>query len=275
MKKHWYQLFVTVFLASGAFEAGAAYPPFKVGLNDFNFTISSQLSTTNAVKARVGYFSRRTSYNPKRELYRVVVPPNYKHTERFGLLVYMAPFDRPTIPQDWLGVLAKHRLLIVLPANAGDKRSSADRIRMALDARYHMPRMYNVDGSRVIISGHGGGARLASVMGVAYPDQFPNTITFMGLLFYKAVPIKGNRQFPPAYTPDPKMVALAKNNRFLFTSVPATGTHLETVLCYRRGFKAEGFHDAHYMELAGNPYLLPPGKTLDKVLSYFQSPGGP
>jgi hypothetical protein len=267
-------LLILCLLAVASRSESAPFPAFKVGLNDFNFTISSAQSTTNNVRARLGYFSRRTTYNPARERYRVIIPPNYNHDKPFGLMIFMSPFDNPTVPEDWPGVLARNNFLIVLPANAGDKRSSADRVRLALDARYHMPRLYNVDPSRVLISGHGGGARLASVIGVAYADLFPNTATFMGLLFYKPVTIKGNRQLPAAYTPTAGMIAQAKNNRFVFTSVPSTGTHLESVLG-SRAFKAEGFHDSHYLELAGNPYRLPGGAVLTRVLRYFGGPGAP
>ncbi|MGB0578446.1 MAG: hypothetical protein ACPGVU_01975 [Limisphaerales bacterium] len=253
-----------------ALRIEAAYPPFRTGLSDLRFTVSSPLSTTESIKDRVGRTPRRSTYNPTRELYRVIVPPNYTPSKSWGLIVWVDPFDAPRIPSGWPALLAEKGYLIVLPANAGNRRNSTDRIRLALDARHHMPRLFNIDTRRIIISGWNEGGRIASVVGVAYPDQFPNCIPMMGCFFYDQIPLGRNRFYPVAYTPKASMVDKAKNNRFIIVTTPGDVLGQECKLCYEHGFKAKGFRDVRLVTLPTS-MAMPQARLFRKVLNQFDT----
>jgi hypothetical protein len=250
---------------------GAGFPAFRTGLSDLRFTVPSPLSTTNGIRDRIGYLSRRNTYNPARENYRIIVPPNYTHQRTWGLFIWLDLNDAPRIPSDWPAVLAQKGFVTVLPSNIGNRRSSSDRFRVALDARHHMPRLFNIDHSRIIVCGWNGGARIASVLGVAYSDQFPNCIPMMGCVFYEQIPLGRNRFFPVAYTPKASFVDRAKGNRFIIVTSPADVLRQECQLVYQHGFKAGGFRDARLLTVP-TANSLPNGKWLGKILNNFQAP---
>ena len=253
-----------------ALRIDAAYPPFRTGLSDLRLTVSSPLSTAKSIEDRVGRTPRRSSYDPTRELYRVIVPQNYTHAKKWGLIVWIDPFDAPRIPSGWPALLAEKGYLIVLPANAGNRRNSTDRIRLALDARHHMPRLFNIDARRIIITGWNEGGRIASVIGVSYPDQFPNCIPMMGCFFYERIPLGRNRFYPAAYTPKASMVDLAKNNRFIIVTTPGDVLGTECKLVYEHGFRANGYRDVRLVTLP-TAMAMPQARHFRKVLEQFDT----
>lgn len=253
-------------------DSAAQFPPFRTGLSDLNLTVSSPFSGTNTLQSRIGYVSRRSTYNPAREVYRVIVPQNYTHARTWGLFIWIDMMDSPRFPRDWPSVLAQKGFVTVLLANAGNRRSSGDRIRMALDARHHMPRLFNIDHSRIIVSGWSGGARIASVLGVAYGDQFPNCVPMMGCVFYEQIPLGRNRFFPVAYTPNAAIVNRAKNNRFIIVTSQGDALGLECRLVYEHGFKANGFTDTRLVSVP-TASSLPNGQWLGRILDNFLASG--
>ena len=262
-----------LFLLAGSLQlAGAAFPAFRTGLTDLKFTISSPSSTTNGIRERIGYFSRQTTYNPAREIYRIIVPSNYTHERTWGLFIWLDLQDAPRIPSDWPAVLERKGFVTVLPAKAGNRRSSSDRIRLALDARHHMPRLFNIDPTRIVVSGWNGGARIASLLGVAYADQFPNCVPMMGCVFYEQIPLGGNRFFPVAYTPKASLVDQPKGNRFIIVTSPADALRQECQLVYRHGFEANGFRDVRLLNVS-TARALPDARTLGRILDNFQAVG--
>jgi len=255
-------------------ESEAQFPPFRTGVSDLKFTVSSPFSTTNSLRDRIGYVSRRSSYDPAREVYRVIVPPSYTHSRAWGLFIWIDMMDTPRIPRDWPAVLEQKGFVTVLPVRAGNRRSSGDRIRMALDARHHLPRLFNIDHGRIVVSGWSGGARIASALGVAYGDQFPNCLPMMGCVFYERIPLGGNRFFPPAYTPNAAIVNQSRNNRFIIVTSPGDALGLECRLVYQHGFKAKGFTDVRLVSVP-TASALPNGPWLARLLDYFQAAGSP
>lgn len=259
---------IALLLVLCAVRLDAAFPTFRTGLSDLRFTVSSPLSKAESIKDRIGYVSRRNTYNPERELYRIIVPQNYTHSRAWGLIVWIDPLDVPRIPSGWPALLAEKGYVIVLPANAGNRRTSTDRIRLALDARHHMPRLFNIDPRRIIITGWNGGGRIASVIGVAYPDQFSNCVPMMGCVFYEQIPLGRNRFFPVAYTPKTSMVDQAKNNRFIIVTSPGDVYGQECKLVYEHGFKKQGFRDVRLVNVP-TAMAIPQAKWFRKVLEQF------
>src|SRR5207248_2287400 len=108
--------------------------------------------------------------------------------EAWGLFIWISASDAPRIPADWEAVLAARKLLFIGAVQSGNKRDILDRIRLAIDANVGMRKRCRIDGRRVYVSGFSGGARVASMVGVAFADLFSGAMPFMGVNFYTELP---------------------------------------------------------------------------------------
>lgn len=107
------------------------------------------------------------------ERFRVFVPRDKPSSGRFGLLVFIPPWEDDHIPEGWSAVLEKHGTIFVSPVNAGNAVSPLGRrVPLALLAAYNVMTHYPVDPERVFIGGFSGGSRIALRLAVAYPDLF-------------------------------------------------------------------------------------------------------
>jgi dienelactone hydrolase len=116
--------------------------------------------------------------NEKFDLY---VPPGPPPPAGYGLLVYIAPSSRPTRPMDWLGPLDGHHLVFVSAQNSGNEMNVLDRrVPLALLAYENIRARFPIDGKRVYVMGFSGGARVAEIVALAYPDVFHGAVLNAG-----------------------------------------------------------------------------------------------
>jgi len=236
------------------------------------FTQSAPYATAAEVKRRFGFKDSPSKYEITKESFRVIVPKTFSTNSTWGLLVWISPSDDVQIPSDWLPELGRHRLLFVGAGNSGNNRAPMDRARLALDATSNMCRQFKIDRQRIYIAGFSGGARMASMIGVAWPDVFTGTFCVCGANFYRDVKTAAGGYYGAAYTPDPRYLPLARRaRRFVLLTGEHDMNRENTKTLMEKGFLQDGFSQVLYLELPGMKHAVPGAVDLNTALEYLDT----
>ena len=237
---------------------------------DQQFLQTAPYSDATNITKHFGYTVPLPEYAITNESFELKVPEVLSTNESWGLLVWISPNDEPTIPPDWDRELEKHRLLFVSSRRSGNSRHPLDRFRLALDATCNMCRRYTVDRRRIYIGGFSGGARIASMLGVAYADIYTGTLCVCGVNFYKDVAAGGGQYYPATFTPSPNVLPLGKRTgRFVLLTGQHDENRASTERISTQGYKREGFRNVLYLEATGLGHEMPPAATLGTALDYL------
>jgi len=250
----------------------------QIGTFDAQFLVSPPYSSAGEVCRRfsIGFVS--TAYTLAKERFRVIAPESYTNDLSWGLFVWMSPGHEPGIPKDWPDVLAKHKLLFVSPLNAGNDREPQNRqagaiarFRLGLDASYNMRLRYRISPKRIYVSGFSGGARIASMLGVAYSDVFTGTLSVCGVNFYMTIPAGGDQVWPADYKTQTPHLNVAKTNcRFVLITGSNDVNRPQTLATYEHGFQQYGFAHVQYLEVPGMGHGVPGKDYLDRALKFVE-----
>jgi predicted esterase len=239
---------------------------------DQEFTQSAPYSDATNITKHLGYTVPLPAYTITNEMFQLRVPVAFGTNGAWGLLVWISPADNTTIPVDWDSELGKHHLLFISAYRSGNSRHPLDRFRLALDATCNMCRRYSVDRKRIYIGGFSGGARIASMLGVAYADIFTGTLCCCGVNFYTDVPTADGRYYPATFTPDPGVLLLGKRSgRFVLLSGEHDENRDNTDRIATRGFKREGFRNVLNLEMPGLGHEMPTTTALAAALGFLNS----
>lgn len=248
----------------------AKLPPTALARTDLRFGQAAPYSDAEGITKHFGFTVPMPEYSITNESFELRAPETLAANEAWGLLVWISPDDDPTTPGDWDSELSKQHLLLVSAHRCGNTRHPLDRFRLALDATSNMCRRYKVDRQRIYIGGFSGGARIASMLGVAYADVFTGTLCVCGANFYRDIPASGGQYYLATFTPNPGVLLQAKRGgRFVLV----TGDHDENrdsmSRIATRGFKGEGFRHVLYLEAPGLGHEMPSAKALATALEYL------
>jgi hypothetical protein len=247
-------------------------PPFAPGVHEVRFTESALQSNADEVKARLSAAEDPKPYDITKERFQLLVPKNYRPEEAWGLFIWISASDKPSIPADWEPVLAARKLLFVGAYNSGNPRSIFDRMRMAIDANVGMRKRYRIDERRVYISGFSGGARVSSMLGVAFADLFTGAIPFMGVNFYTDLPAENGKTFGLNYIPDDEVLAIAKKKcRYVLVTGEKDFNRINTRAAEEHGFRKEGFTSVLLLDVPGQAHAPPKAEWLDKGLDFLDT----
>ncbi len=249
------------------------------------FALESPLASVDAQIARFSWTAKDLAKDPTGgkiaiadERFLLVVPPGAAPPaeDPWGLVVWIDPGDRFDLPPDWRTVLAARRLVAVGAFGAGNDRYVWRRVALALHAAHNVRQRFAIDPDRVYVAGYSGGGRVASRIGLQYPDVFTGGVYLCGADYYRTVPIAGKPGTRwPARMPAPKG-ALAERGRSHSRHVLVTGEHDDNrapmLARYEHGWKADGFRYAHYLELPGHGHECPDGTTFDRALALVDAP---
>ena len=251
----------------------AKRPSFQAGTSDVTFDASPDLCDVDEVKARFRASDKIPPYDVTKEKFKLVVPKSYAHAARWGLFVYINADDAPGLPAEYEAILEKRKLLAVAPYKAGNGRNIFDRFRLAVDAAYTLQKRFNIDPARVYVSGFSGGARVASMLSVAYADLFSGAIPFCGVNFYTEIPSEAGKHWPIGYIPVNEALAIAKSKgRFVLVTGEKDFNLSNTRAVYEHGFKKEGFKFAKLLEVPGMGHSAPPAEWFEKGLDFLDKP---
>jgi hypothetical protein len=259
-----------VIVAFGALAQGAVVV-CVAETNVVQFTQPAPYSSDEELGRRFGYGVLPPGYDISGERFRVEVPPTGPTNTTFGLLVWLSPGDDAVFPPVWQDELARHEFILVLPLNSGDERNPADRLRLALDATCNACRKYRIDRKRIYIGGYAGGARLASMLGIACSDIFTGTLCVGGVGFHLHVVVSGNQYYPGSFYPNPQLVeqARTKEGFVLITGEGDPNFELIKVVA-EKGFRRDGFKRVLLLQAPGIGQTPPEPGTLNQALVFLE-----
>lgn len=210
-------------------------------------------------------------YDLSQETFEVHVPAGYEPGAGYGLLVWVSPtpFGGVESPEVW-EALDRARLLWIGANDGGNGRPSWDRSGLALDAAHRMATLYDLDPERVYVAGYSGGGRIASGLGLHFPEVFRGALSVYGVSWYEPVPVpdKPGAHWPASFAapPDAKLRDLRTGSRFVLLTGSRDFNKPQT-RAVRRAMEAAGFERVIYLEVPGaSHYELPDGEWWAKAL---------
>ena len=199
------------------------------------------------------------------EYFAVYVPADAPASGKFGLLVWISPFDPAGIPKMWLPVLDRHAMIVVTAADSGNAANVySRRIPLAMLGYANVTKAYPIDPARTYVGGLSGGSRVALRVALAFPD-----------VFHGALLNAGSDSFGSAALPPPKpdlFRQFEEGTRLVY----ATGSRDEENLA-RDGHSRESardlcFTDLRTEEMRGRGHDWIDAATLDRALSDLSAP---
>lgn len=130
------------------------------------------------------------------------VPKNYYPDNPPGVLVYVSPQNRINIPSGWTSITEENNLIWIAARMSGNTINVSKRISFAVMALSLIQLNYQIDPTRVYITGFSGGGRIASIVATEYPTIFKGAIYNSGVNFWQQS--------------DAALLELIKNHRFVF-----------------------------------------------------------
>ena len=253
----------------------AELPPFTAGKSIVQFTKLPQQAQSREVKWRLHSIEDPAPFDLTKEKFQIIVPATYRHSEKWGVLVWISPGETPAIPAEWEELLAARKLLFVGAFKAGNPRNVFDRMRLAVAANTGMRERFNVDAKRVYVSGFSGGGRVSSILGVAYADMFTGALPFMGVNFYEDVALADGKTQGADFIPDPEVLAIAKkSSRYALVTGEKDFNRPGTKAVFEKGYQKEGFANVLYLEGPGIGHAMPAATWLERGLEFLDTGKG-
>lgn len=195
------------------------------------------------------------AYDLSTESFEVFVPASYDPQIAFGLIVWISPARSGGVgrPEN-LELLTQEKLIWIGANDSGNERWHWYRAGLALDAAHNMRKLYNIDPERIYIAGYSGGGRVASSLGLLYPEAFRGGAYFFGCNYFRNVAVPGK---PGAYwragfpsPPASTLEGLRKRHSFVLV----TGQHdfnRDETEAYFAEYRRDRFQNVTYLEIPG------------------------
>lgn len=222
-------------------------------------------------------FSPGHQYNLEREKFGLYVPDMNDVNTPYGLLVWIPVGGRVKIPDTYLKVLAKDRLIFVGVDESEKNRKSTygRRIPLALDGAHNAMKMYNIDPNRVYITGLSAGGRVASIASLHYSDVFKGGIFIIGASCWEPVMHPNSRRkYWPATLHKPKLRYLSmarREGRYVMLTGENDFNRLEMLTYYHRVYKRT-LKNIIYLEVPGMGHGIPPPEWFGRAIEFLDQP---
>ena len=262
--------------ATAAADPALAGPPLPAQAGrqgSYNVTFGAQRSPWSgfdAVRERGGiaratildHDPRALAYDLAAETFEVAVPDGEPPAAGWGLVVWTTPtpYGGGLRPQT-RRLLAERRLVWVSHNRPGEQeRSVWDRWGLALDAAWHVGRLYRLDPARTYVAGYSSGGRVASGLALLWPDVFRGGLWMMGCDWYRDLPRpdRPGAIWPAYFSPPPRALhKLAREeSRFVLLTAEHDVNRLQTRVI-EEGLRKEDFRHVTYLEVPGVGHLGP------------------
>jgi predicted peptidase len=188
--------------------------------------------------------------------WQVYVPESYDPEMPAGLMVYISPSDSGAIPGSWKDVMAAENLIWIGANDSGNRARVARRVTYAMVAPAVIARDYQVDSSRVYVSGFSGGGRVASMVAPEYPS------VFKGAIFICGVNDWGNRK--------PADLETIQANRYVFLTGRKDFNRSETRSVHR-SYKRAGVDNVLLMDISGMDHRNPSAAKFAEAIAFLDA----
>lgn len=264
-------LFLLLGLSSALTAAEKPNARVKPGVRGpISFPETTPMASGDQLKLRLRSSETPAAFDLSRETYEILVPKDYKDSVPHGLFIWISPGDKANLSPEWDKVLAEKKMIFIGAQKAGNNREVFDRMRLAIDANHHMRGLYNIDPRRVYVSGHSGGARVASMLAVAYADMFNGAACFMGVNFFMPTEGKDGTMYEARYIPHPEIAVQAQQESFIALITGEKDFNRDnTRAIYEQGFMANDFKHVKLFDIPGQAHGAPDKKWLEQVIEFL------
>ncbi len=226
----------------------AADPP-QVGSFSLTFTEKAPASDPVKITQRTGWLLSTIknkidiNYDLATETFETYIPAKYDGDSPYGLIVWVNAGPNGDVLENWKETLDKHKLIWVGANNSGNPRAMLIRMGLAFDAAAGMKKKYKIDDQRIYVAGFSGGSKIATVLGVAYPEVFRGGIYCCGSDFYRNLPTgEPGHYWPKGFNAPPGKLLIdsKKQNRHVFVT-GEKDMNRESTQGFAAAYKADGF----------------------------------
>lgn len=184
--------------------------------------------------------------------WRIHVPPDYDPANPPGVLAYVSPSDSGALPARWRRVMDSENLIWVAADRSGNRTAVARRIAYVPLGISIVDERYALDPGRVYVAGFSGGAKVAGIVAVLYPQMLRGAIYIGGAEFFN--------EDAAAFDAD-----RMQQNRYVFIA-GSTDFNLRLARSVHARYARVGITGIEFLTLVGKGHVLP-GRTrmLDAV----------
>ena len=191
--------------------------------------------------------------NLSTELYDIHIPPGYDESQPYGLVIWINSNSGGKPKTAWRPVLEDARLIWIGGQEVGNGEWTSNRLGRSLLATYKALEIFNIDTSRIYLSGSSGGMRSASALQFGHPELYRGVAGRVGGAFPEYLPQvyetrDPNSHYETAYfsgtgVNDPEFRDRPKNMGIRFVMISAYGDFREGDIfnIYHFGFERYGF----------------------------------
>jgi poly(3-hydroxybutyrate) depolymerase len=214
--------------------------------------------------------------------YQLYVPGDYDGSKPFGLFVWISAGPSGGLPRaDWQKVFDDHHLIYIGPDRVGNDVDTIWRHWMALESvRNARERFPSIDANRIYVAGVSGGGRIASHVAIVNPDTFNGGFYIVGCDFYRDTRAPGDGPHAGKWyrgfwrTPSPKLIALAKANRFVLLTGETDPNNGNTRSVYS-GYKDALFKHVQLFDVPGMGHHVPDVAWFEQGIAFLDSVDAP
>jgi predicted esterase len=233
-----------VFLHLASAEAGTAKPSqiqvFKTSPSEFFGGDVPQ------------YFDRLIDAE-KEITWDAVVPKTYSPDRPPGLIIFISYTSNGLPPERWHRELEQKNLIWVAARESGNTQTNGTRKAYALLGKLLAERDFEIDPSRIYLSGMSGGGRLASLVMAEVPKLFDGAIYFSGVNFLEEAP---------------ELYEALRGTRFVFVTGTRDYNLTDTRKVYRR-YRDVGLDHSLLIVVPEMEHVLPPTRTFRSAITFL------
>ncbi len=240
-------LITALLLASAGSAALAAASAPETG----GFRIEQSLAELLGEQRAAGLAAIQSPNQPVS--WQVYVPPSYDPADPPGLLVYISPIQSGRVPKNWERVLDSRNLIWVSANRSGNQVHVQRRALYAVLAPSLIGNDYEIDRSRIYLTGLSGGGKMASMVAVDHAHVFKGAVYNCGVEFWDKTP--------------PRLEQV-KANRYVFV----TGEYDQALRPTRRvhgRYRKAGVENVKLMVINGMGHTNPPWQEMDEALAFL------
>src|SRR4051812_27757803 len=247
-------------------------------LGQFTLTLTERAPASDPVKicGRTGWTlsaikrqlkdPSEIEYDLTTESFEVYIPKGYNGDSPFGLFVWVSASNKGDVQANWKEVLDKHKLIWIGANNSGNPRTMLVRMGLAFDAVAGMKKKYKIDDQRIYVGGGSGGGKIATILGVAFPDVFRGGFYFVGSDCYRNVPTKEiGHYWPKAFNAPPGqfLIDSKKRSRHVFLT-GEKDFNRDSTKDFAAAYKSDGSQHVTLSAVRKMGHQLPDAEWLEK-----------
>ena len=208
--------------------------------------------------------------------WEVFVPNNYEASKPAGVLIYISPTRSGRIPELWKPVLAERNLIWISANKSGNNTHGLIRSIYAILGTELIKNTYDIDESRLFLSGFSGGGRMTSYLMQRFSHLYTGAIYICGVNYWDELPKEPKtrlKQRGHAFVnywdelPEENK-ALMKQRRHVFLTGTRDFNYQDTVEVLKL-YKKSGLRHHKLMLIKDMGHRLPDPDDLDAALGYL------